>query len=75
MEAAFVLLSCVGVDAMAVLAWAVATVDEVVLAARADETPGALQRVPLRRCVGAARTEARAKARMMRRVLKAYMVA
>ena len=73
-EETFVLLSCVGVEAMAVFAWAVATVEEIVLAARADETPGALQRVPLRRCVGAARTEARAKARMKSRVLKAYMV-
>ena len=77
-EATLVLLSCVEVDATKVAASAVvlvATAEEIVLEAAADETPGALQRVPRRRCVGAARTDARAKARTMSRVLKVYMVA
>ena len=66
------------VDVEAVAASAavlIATADETALVATEDEAAGALQRVPLRWWTGAARTETRAKARRMSRVLKANMVA
>ena len=73
-EDAFALVRCVEVDTTAVLETAdeTAAVPKVLVATEA-ETLGALQ-VLRRRCVGAAETETRAKARTARRVLKACMM-
>ena len=74
-EATSVLPGCVEDEATAVLVSAAVLVASADDTAAADETEAALQRPLRRRWVGAAKAEAREKARMISRVLKAYMVA